>query len=97
MAILRGVDESGEGAFYNVPDAELSQYKLKAKPLESLSDEDKKRLLDGKTEPTKEDGQGSIPIGSRAGGGDVEGFSDTCWIYVEDLLTGDWVYWEGPC
>ena len=97
MAIVRGVDESGEGAFYDVPDAELSKYKLKAKPFDSLSDDEKKRLLDGSTELTKDNAQGAIPIGARAGGGDVEGFSDTCWLYVEDLLTGDWVYWEGPC
>ncbi|MGV0790213.1 hypothetical protein [Mycolicibacterium sp. XJ1819] len=96
MAIVRGVDETGEGAFYDVPDEELSKYKLKAKHFDTLSEEDKQRLLDGATELTKENAQGAIPIGSRAGGGDVEGFTDWCWIYLWDEW-GNWVYVEGPC
>jgi hypothetical protein len=96
MAIVRGVDENGEGAFYDVPDDVLSKHKLNAKPFESLSEEEKKKLLNGATELTAENAQGTIPIGARAGGGDVEGFTDWCWVYLWDDY-GNWVYVEGPC
>jgi hypothetical protein len=50
MAIVRKVDETGPGAFYDVPRSELPKYKLVARPFDSLSDEDMKRLLNGVSE-----------------------------------------------
>lgn len=96
MAVLRGVDETGEGVFYDVPDDELAKYKLKAKPFSDLTEEEKKELLDGGTELTTENAQGAIPIGSFPGGGDTEGFTRICWVYMWDRY-GNWVYEQGPC
>lgn len=96
MAIVRGVDETGEGAFYDVPDEELSKCKVNAKPFSSLTEEDKKLLLNGATELTKENAQGAIPIGPASGGADTEGFDMICWVYIWDAY-GNWVYDQGPC
>ena len=92
MTIVRGVDETGEGAFYDVPDSELAKYRVNAVP---MTDEIKDRLFPGKGELTKEDAQGAIPIGPRPGG-EVEGYAYWCWYYVWDAY-GNWVYWEGWC
>ncbi len=92
MAILRGVDETGEPAFYDVPDSELSKFKLNAV---AMTDDIKERLFPGKDSVSKEDAQGVIPAG-RVSGGDVEGFTAICWYYLEDGY-GNWVYWEDYC
>lgn len=93
MAIVKGVAETGEPAFYEVPDNELSKYQLKAQP---LTDELKDKLFPGKDKLTKEDAQAVIPIGRAPSGGDVEGFSDWCEYLLYDDY-GNWVYWQDYC
>ncbi len=92
MAIVKGVNEVGEPAFYDVPDSELSQHKLDVKP---LTDEIRNRLFPGKDKLTKEDAQAVIPVGT-AQGGDVEGFAALCdYILWDDY--GNWVTWTDYC
>jgi hypothetical protein len=94
--ILRGVDVKGQGAFYDVPDGDLRQYRLDARPFDSLSDDEKSRLLNGKAGLTAEDAHGAIPIGSHTHDSDVEGFqfgacAALCYM---DLGSGGLVYYD---
>lgn len=93
MAIVKGVSETGDPAFYDVPDAELAKYKLDAKP---LTDEVKSKLFPDKEKPTKDDAQAVIPLGQAPSGGDVEGFSAWCQYLLYDDY-GNWIYWEDYC
>ena len=45
MAVLSGVDEAGAPALYDIPDGELSKYKLNLKP---ITDDVRNRLFPGK-------------------------------------------------
>jgi len=60
MAVLSGVDEAGAPALYDIPDGELSKYKLNLKP---MTDEVRNRLFPGKDKLTKDDAQGVVPAG----------------------------------
>jgi hypothetical protein len=91
MAVLSGTDEAGAPALYEIPDGELSKYKLNLKP---MTDEVKNRLFPGKDKLSKDDAQGVVPAGRVSS--DVEGYSAICWYYIEDGY-GDWVYWEEYC
>ncbi len=96
MTIVRGSDVAGEASFYDIPSAELTEYKLSARPFDSLSDDEKKRLLNDKAELTAEDAQGAIPIGSHTHETDVEGFqfgacAALCYM---DLGGGNLVYYD---
>lgn len=91
MAVLSGVDETGAPALYDIPDAELSKYKLNLKP---MTDEVRNRLFPGKETLSKEDAQGVVPAGSSSS--DVQGYAAICWYYVDDGM-GNWVYWEEYC
>lgn len=91
MAILSGVDEAGAPALYDIPDGELSKYKLNLKP---ISDEVRNRLFPGKDKLTKDDAQGVVPAGRATS--EVEGYAAICWYYVDDGY-GNWVYWEEYC
>lgn len=93
MAIVKGVSETGEPAYYDVPDEELGKYKLDAKP---LTDEIKNKLFPGKDKLTKEDAQAVIPVGQAQSGSDVEGFAALCeYLLIDDY--GNWVYWIDYC
>lgn len=92
MTILRGVDEAGETNFYDIPDAELSKYRVNSAP---LTDEVKNRLFPGKDTLTKDDAQGVLPAG-RVPGAEVEAYSSTC-IYFIDDGNGNIIWWEDYC
>jgi hypothetical protein len=83
MAIVKGVSETGEAAFYDVPDGDLAQYKLDAKPLSG-------------EKPSKAKAQAVIPLGQAPAAGDVEGFAAWCEYLLYDDY-GNWVYWQDYC
>jgi hypothetical protein len=91
MAIVSGVDEVGEHAFYDIPDSDLSKYKLKTA---QLTDEVRMRLFPDKDKLTKDDAHGVIPAAPSVGG-EVEGYWAVCeYWYVE----GGWYYyWYDYC
>lgn len=91
MAVLSGVDNSGAPALYDIPDDELSKYKLNLKP---MTDEVRNRLFPGKDKLTKDDAQGVVPAGRASS--EVEGYAAICWYYIDDGY-GNWVYWEEYC
>jgi len=83
MAILSGVGAGGEEALYDIPDSELSKYKLNAQP---MTDEARARALPGKDKLTKDDAQGVMATAPSAGG-DVQGYAAICryWIRYEGV------------
>ena len=83
MAILSGVSESGEEALYDIPDSELSKYKLNSQP---MTDEVRSRAFPGKDKLTKDDAQGVMATAPSAGG-DVQGYAAICryWIRYEGV------------
>ncbi len=93
VAVLAGVDEFGERALYDVPDAALAKYKLNLKP---MTDELRAQLFPGRDTLTKEDAQGVLPAGPAAEA-EVEGYVAMCWYwcYCEDASCAG--YWEAPC
>jgi hypothetical protein len=86
MAILCGIGESGM-ALYDIPDAELSKFQLKGRPLD---EESRAKLFPGKGELTRDDAQGVVPVA--ASGGDVQAFGTNDICYVYDSL-GDIWWW----
>jgi hypothetical protein len=44
MAIVRSVDLTGQGSLYDIPGQELLKYKVIARPLSSLSEEEQQRI-----------------------------------------------------
>jgi hypothetical protein len=91
MTVLSGTDETGAPALYDIPDSELSKYKVNLKP---MTDEVRNRLFPDKDSLSKDDAQGVVPAGRPSS--DVEGYAAICWYYVDDGA-GNWVYWEEYC
>ena len=93
VAVLSGVDEFGEMALYEVPDAELPGYRLNLKP---MTGELRAQLFPGRDTLTKEDAHGVLPARSAAEA-EVEGYVAMCWYwcYCEDAACAG--YWEAPC
>ena len=91
MAIVTAVSEAGEEALYDIPDAELSKYKLNTA---QMTDEARSRLFPGKDKLSKDDAQGVMATAPSAGG-DVEGYAAICRYWIR---RGDYIYyWYDYC
>ena len=91
MAILTAVSEAGEEVLYDIPDNELSKYKLNTA---QLTDEARSRLFPGKGKLTKDDAQGVMATAPGAGS-DVEGYAAICKYWI--IADGVYYYWYDYC
>lgn len=91
MAIVTAVSEAGEEVLYDIPDNELSKYKLNTA---QLTDEARSRLFPGKDKLSKDDAHGVMATAPGAGG-DVEGYAAICkyWIIMDDV----YYWWYDYC
>lgn len=91
MAVISAFSEAGEQSLYDIPDSELSKYKMKTAP---MTDEVRGRLFPNKDELTKDDAHG-VMVAAPSGDGDVQAFGGTCLYWYDD---GTWTYtWYAAC
>jgi hypothetical protein len=88
MTVIHSVVD-GKVSLYDIPEAELAKYDVKAHP---ITDEERAKLFPGKDTLTRDDAHGMIETIPAGGGGDVEGYGATaniCWYTYHP----DWGYW----
>jgi hypothetical protein len=80
MAVLSAFSEAGEQSLYDIPDPELSKYKMNTAP---MTDEVRSRLFPDKDKLTKDDAHGVI-VAAPSGDGDVQAYGGTCLYWFDD-------------